>query len=163
MTDAQQALMELGVPCQCAKGPPAFSGPGIKGFSTSPDCSCEGSGIRYPLRLPCPDGECQRNKGKVLWTFEGQDTQFIDHAECGGSTFLFNPDPDALTDAIRAKGWKLEFIAEPECEGDHVVIRGWNGEEFSVIGVADYDEDGLRGQAAIQEAVARAVRNEDGK
>lgn len=148
----QTALMQFPVPCQCAKGPPEFSGPGIKGYADYPDCTCSGSGVRYPLRFPCP--KCSTRVG-------GEDMWWAKCHECDDNKSIFNPDADALWDAVRAKGWRLEFKFQEH--GDFVVIEAyvdWQyGKRWVGIGVCNpYQfgpDEGLRGQAALWTVLAR--------
>lgn len=123
--------------------------------SGCPDC--QGSGKQFLLRKACPDEECQRNKGQVLWTFEGQDTQFIDHPECDGVTYQFDDSPDALETAWLAKGWSLQIASHPfpvGGNGNLVIVRV--GSPSKTIGEVFTDEQ-LRGQAASELGLARAL------
>lgn len=129
MTDAQKTLMELAI-SECRD-----------------DCSYTDD--HFPLRLPCPKSGSWINY-----------PPYITHNGCDCiDGYIFNPDPDALWDAVRAKGWDLTMhitVGYPE----RIYIGNGRGLGKQIAAVKEKDK--LRGQAAIQEAVARAVRNEDG-
>ena len=129
----QARLMEMTVPCDtCTEIRERDEGwaSGCPG--------CQGSGLRYPLRQKC---YCNPH---IL---------FEDN-ECPG--FIFNADPDALTEFVRAKGWSGEHVFGWGEYGDCVAIYTLDGEE---LGSVDRD-DSLRGQAALQLAVYRAMEGE---
>ena len=127
---------------------------------------CQGSGRRYPFRLPCPGTNIYGGEDpETCWNglLKGNPFDPSYNARrcdtCSGLGYVFNPDPDVLWDAIRAKGWHITL--ETDEDGDMVLI-------FARLGGESYDfrsevmtEEGLRGQAALQTAVHRAMEAHD--
>lgn len=126
--------------------------------TTNDDCkTCHGSGGRYPFRLACP--ECKRFPG------------FRDECgACSGLSYVFNPDPDVLWAAVRASGgpnlgdfWTIQV--ETFCwGGDSVQIHHGQGgyTEPRVERIIGHvlTTEGLRGQAALEAALHRAMEAE---
>lgn len=72
--------------------------------------------------------------------------------------WLFNDAEDALTEAIRAKGWILDVFADPSDEGDWVIIyRSPIDDNPATV----KPSEGLRGRAAVEQALLRAVEQEE--
>ena len=118
----------------CGDNPPMSGG----------DCpDCQGSGKQFLLRKPCP--ESIPRQGRECEIPCSPDCE----GECEGVGYVFNDSPDALWDAIRARRGTY-YRVEGFDDGNAVLIYG------TLHGLVDHDE-GLRGQAAIELAVARAL------
>ena len=121
--------------------------------------NCQGSGVRYPFRLACP--ECERVPG------------FRDECgACNGLGYVFNPDADVLWEAVRAKVWVMAVDQGKGSQGDMVFVwslreDGSYDERIGFVSngslvIPDSGKDeGLRGQAALQTALHRAMEETD--
>ncbi len=85
----------------------------------------------------------------------------LNRCECAranhGLGYVFNDAEDALTEAIRAKGWERKEHSQPEDAGDEIDILDTKG---IFLGRVRYYE-GLRGQAALELALSRTRRETD--
>lgn len=136
MNDIQAALLQFTVPCGGCKGNGRVE--------MLEHCSdCQGSGVRFPFRLPCPgdiDDGCPYTHQDNM---DGMDTC----PPCNGLGYIFNPDPDILWGAVRARGWFVCFFQY--YEWDEAVIQNRNGDPIATT----TKKEGLRGQAALQRGV----------
>lgn len=125
--DLDALLMALEVPCGCASFQGGDDGGQYGRAAGCPDCG--GSGVRHPLRKDC-------------WT---------DCAEHPNG--IFNPDPNTLFDAIRAKGWGIVIGDFPSNAGAWVQIYGDELEQMTWVEL----DEGIRGLHAVKLALARAM------
>lgn len=114
-TQVRATLMEFTVLCP-ANGP-------VHDWHNDTELACtdcQGSGVLYPLRRECPSethNPCTKEFG---YTVSGMSYyEQIDIPTCA-SGYVFNDNPDALTEAIRAKGWGVK-------------LQGWLGGDDIVI------------------------------
>lgn len=122
----------------------------------SRDCpDCGGSEERHPLRQPviayC--NPLRFDLGYESCTKESE-------GDCQGHVtgYVFNLDPDALTDAIRAMGWSRWEFSLPAAEGDAVSIYGYVDGEWQEVAKTSIEEE-IRGRHALLLATARAVED----
>lgn len=154
MIDVQTTVLELEtllaerftLPCPGCHAP-NYLGDSEDGWASGcPDCG--GSGVQHPLRVACPG------------THYPPYLNDIHHHEdclCGGpGGHVFNPDPDALTVAIRAKGWEREEKSRHFSNGDAILLYGWEGNTYHRLAIV-VEEDGLRDRHALLLVTARAV------
>ncbi len=121
---------------------------------TCPDCG--GTGVRHPLQKPCPGKE----DGNYAWYTTGRcsicgTTDSVEHG------WVWNDAVDALTEAIRAKGWSYQIngYADEEETGDIVVIYTFDSNE--TLGRVGHQE-GLRGHRAMLVAGLRTPEMQGG-
>jgi len=117
--------------CQGAGFINCFGGAGTYADPESSTCEvCHGTGTqpRFPLL-----------RVEAKWWYE------LKHK------WVWNPDPDAVGEAIRAEGWILKFWSFPNEPGDTVAIT------TDTILVMVTPSEQLRGTVAILTAVARAA------
>ncbi len=150
-------LMEFPVPCLgCMSGNCPYAEWYIR--TGDVDVGCAGSGVRYPLRRSC---WC------MAYVAFGPDSDHGNTPQCKDG-YLFNTDPNALWEAVRAKGWRpgrFEF----QQHGDLVTIEAYKdwqwGKRWEAIGVCDpYQfgpDEGLCGTDAWETALLRAMERED--
>ncbi len=104
---------------------------------------------RWLLRRECGDG-FQPSSG-VSWMCLGV------RCTCAGLGYVYNDAEDALTEAIRAKGWNVRIHIRAD-DGDWVQI-------FSPITLEVlsrvYVQEGLRGRHAIEVALKRAEESQN--
>ncbi len=148
MTQVTETLMGMGVPCEGFKAWNGSDAPcratGDYNRVQKDECPCQGSGLRYPLRLPCP--KCAARVG-------GEDMGWEKCHQCNNAKNVFNPDPDALWDAVRANGGTLRAWID----GDQFVSECRLGSPMNEPRVAKAGTS----SEAIQTAVARALEKED--
>lgn len=125
-------------------------------------CECKGTRVRYPFRLACPGtviygGEEPETCWNGRLTGNRFDPNYNERQceTCAGLGFLFNPDPDVLWEAAEDKGW--DIVLDTGMEGGITTVMvgvDWRGrKELSRV-------TGLRGQAALQTALAKAQEAE---
>jgi len=116
--------------------------------------ACQGPGWRPLLRQGCPNTctECREQHHTV---------PLERCAECSGRNYVYDGSPNALTEAIRAKGWAYDIISRPDFPGDAVDVHD-NSTVMEIHGGVGPDE-GLRGQEALEVALYRACRAEAGE
>ena len=76
---------------------------------------------------------------------------------CQGESYVYNDAPDALTEAVRAKGWDYKIVSFKD--GDYAMIRGCMVNGTRDRGVVIPDEE-LRGYEALKLAVCRMMEAE---
>lgn len=76
--------------------------------------------------------------------------------------YVYDDSPNALTEAIRAKGWSYRVYGTSAYGGDEVTIIDYPSGGF-VIGKAIHKRDHLYGSDAIELALYRACRAEAGE
>ncbi len=144
MSSAREYLAgKFWVPCEkCGGTTKAIIG------TNYPCGKCLGSGRRYPLRVGCPSchgvGEIQHMTHEIPPSPCNL---------CGGLSFIFNDSSDALWGAVWAKGWDLTLyvtVGYPER------IQIGNGKGLGKIIGTVREKDKLRGQTALETALARA-------
>ena len=122
---------------------------------------CQGSGKQFPLRLPCRYSKmvltaCPETCDDEGFHLHPKPVHQEDCTHCVNG-FIFNPSADALWEAIRAKGWwgGIYQYGEPwNADSAEVYMFGEN----KGVGVVLASE-GLRGQAAVETALARTKEN----
>jgi len=143
---------------------------------------CHGSGRRYLLRRECD--KC-RGYGTVDLDY-GQASFYIGCSSCGGHQspqvpnrndvsdqdkglgYVYDDSPNALTEAIRAKGWTHQIHSRPFWRGDSIGIFKWEGDlehvrgELVELGRVEPVE-GFRDTEALEIALYRACRAEAGE
>jgi len=152
VADLDKMLMGFSTDCYCWH---VFDenehGTGAIRKRPNPDCpDCGGSGVRYPLRKICP-GETHNpchEEIKCLWSYE-----YRELPTCTDG-YVYNDAPDALTEAVRAKGWDYKIVSFKD--GDYAMIRGCMVNGTRDRGVVIPDEE-LRGYDALKLAVCRAI------
>ena len=102
--------------------------PGSAVLPCHPACICHGSGRRYLLRREClsshgPASIIPQNKGEC-WANVPLHSKVIYNDNCHGLGYVYDDRPNALTEAIREKGWVLAFDQGKEGQGDMAFI--WN-------------------------------------
>jgi len=133
-------------------------------------CPCKGSARLYPLRRDCP---CfyYLKQGEIDWIRclpcgscnrmhnDAQDEDIGDCIHCDGLDYVFNDAPDALTEAINAKGWQYEVT-------NHYIANGIIGDEIRIYGDQGYligqtmVKDMLTGCAALEVALWQTMEEE---
>ncbi len=145
--------------------PWSVTGPDEGGTIDDPELTL--SGKQFLLRQACPRKHLHRDhyginqpRGRCIWcesdSYPSTQSCLNDPEchECCGLGYLFDDSPDALWDAVRAKGWSIDFEQWPS--GDTVIILSMY-ERWESVGDGVIYEEGLRGQSAIELAVARAL------
>lgn len=151
-----------------------------EGHPTVAGCTCTGTQPKFPgLRVDCPGGlrragqsECDpmnitgldgdyhvycRTIRRMHWRTD----EWVAKCPggCGGKGYHWNPDPDAITEAIRAAGWRIVIMSEPQFDGDFVDLYLGYGVAGTHLASVTPDE-ALRGQAALLTALLRACGRE---
>ena len=94
--------------------------------------------------------------GKVLYTNGTDEERGKECKRCKRRDYVFNPDHDALLDAVGAKGWT--YHVESTSKGDRVRINKQVGDSHPGL---CYFVEGLRGTHATKLAVCRALEGSD--
>ena len=138
------------------------------------ECICQGSGNQFLLRKVC-----DRCRGYGTYEHDyGQASFYTGCSNCGGHQspevpnrsdvsdedrglgYLFNDSPDALWDAVRVKGWQVDYNVGAEKCGDTVEVYPEYPEDsygtYKLLAEVNPLEK-IFGQAAIELAVARAL------
>ena len=177
MTDDQAALLQFTVPCGYSGTIEGYELTCIQGMVSMdgqvnfPCEDCNGSGVRYPFRLPCP---CiryleQRESdwlrclpcGSCGYEHNGHagDEAYGPCIHCDGLGYIFNADPDVLWDAVRARGWY--YMIECFDEGDVARVYGLDPTTRDIQHPTHFGYvfagEGLRGQAAMEHALVLAM------
>lgn len=141
MTDRAEVQAELAEKF-VVPSPIRYDGWDDPGGTHPPTCQCAevgkayGSGRVYPLRR------------KPRYTYEGCEP------------YVFNDAPDALWDAVRAKGWRILIETEVHIRVVKIVPNDDVGECYQQLSRFDWNGE-LWGQAALELAVLRALEASD--
>lgn len=122
----------------------------------------EGSDRRYLLRRKCP---CSMTMGRIGGSrnFNVCDACYSrsGHADeqctnCSGLGYVYDDSPNALTEAVRAKGWQYKHEGYHADVGDSVLIMNSIAHDIARVNM----KDNLRGTEALEVALYRACRAE---
>lgn len=120
-------------------------------------CPCDMTHRRYLFRLACPDFMCK--VGQHPAPIAGPRMASLTCPHCQGLSYIFNADPDVLWDAVRAKEWSIQITAWGPIESDQVLVW-FNPDDQAKLRAEVQISEGLRGQAALQTALHRAMEAE---
>ena len=147
------------VPCQCVTPSGRCSicmGSTQKHSDHCRAPDCRGSGVRYPFRRPCP-GLLKFGEYHCYVDFPNREDDYP--CPCSGKLgYVFNPDPDVLWEAVRAKGWSMRHECHVHSTGDYVFI--FLPGDYDPVSMVNA-EDGLRGQAALQTALWKTLPDQE--